>query len=229
MAIILPGPAVSSISGSIGGITFQRSRSGLIARTKNRVRKTATPTQLERRMAVQRAKDAWNSLTVAERAAWTTALTAIQQPTNAFGTQRNWTAKQFMMHLCSYPPVVNFPKFTAPTFLYVVFPITSLSATLSFAGTYTLNFNGVSTSFVGRGILLAHRYFRADPPFTYRTWKQISVRRWFDNAPYDFKTDFLARWGEPQIGETIALRYQPLYQGSSLPDKVWTFSTTVVA
>lgn len=87
MALVRPGPLVSSIRGSIGGVTFTRNRAGAIARANRKPKapwSTAHPPgeyggpppgQSYSRAAYTIIRDRWQSITQAQRDDWNTVAT----------------------------------------------------------------------------------------------------------------------------------------------------------
>lgn len=73
MALVKFGGGVVGMSGSIGGTTFARNRSGSYARSRTKPVNPNTAAQQHVRSIVSTIRDAWsNTLTTAQRLAWTT-------------------------------------------------------------------------------------------------------------------------------------------------------------
>ncbi|MBA7673689.1 hypothetical protein ES703_81892 [subsurface metagenome] len=70
MARIKLGPVVTDISGSIGGITIQRSKFGLTMRSKPLPVLSATAAQLSIRSKMRIIQNAWRALSDAQRLQW---------------------------------------------------------------------------------------------------------------------------------------------------------------
>jgi len=70
MARIKLGPALTDISGSVGGTTFQRSRFGMTMRAKPLPLKSETPAQMTIRRHIAFLQGAWQALTPAKRLQW---------------------------------------------------------------------------------------------------------------------------------------------------------------
>ncbi|MDO9579208.1 MAG: hypothetical protein Q7J06_01365 [Bacteroidales bacterium] len=70
MARIKYASIVSSVSGSIGSATFQKSLYGDILRNKPRPRRSSTAAQLSCRAIMMRVHAAWSALTAAQRTQW---------------------------------------------------------------------------------------------------------------------------------------------------------------
>lgn len=70
MARIKLGPVVTDISGSIGGITFQRNKFGLTMRAKPLPLYSKTPSQLTIRSYISKLQGDWQGLEDADRLQW---------------------------------------------------------------------------------------------------------------------------------------------------------------
>lgn len=70
MARIKYASIVSSVSGSVGSATFQKSQYGDVLRNKPRPRRSSTASQYEIRMLMQSLHEAWRDLTDAQRKQW---------------------------------------------------------------------------------------------------------------------------------------------------------------
>lgn len=85
MAMIRPGPLVSSIRGSIGGVTFTRGRAGAVARINRKPKDPWSPAQSYSRATYTILRGRWTShLTQTQRDGWDT-LAAIHHFHNALG------------------------------------------------------------------------------------------------------------------------------------------------
>lgn len=70
MARVKLAPFITSISGSIGGLTIQRNKYGLTARSKPLPIKSASPSQLHIRHLMITIQSAWQNLTDSQRLQW---------------------------------------------------------------------------------------------------------------------------------------------------------------
>lgn len=116
MALIELGPMVSGIKGSIGGTTFQNTAAGIIARSKPRGRKSATPEQSLARQFPNTFIGWWQGLTISDQLTWA-GFASAHTHTNNFGQVKTLTGFQWF-ELINYnliragQPTVD----TAPTF-----------------------------------------------------------------------------------------------------------------
>jgi len=86
---IKPTGLVEQMSGSLGNLTIQASKAGLIARSKPSAIGRVTPFRNERRALMARAVAAWRSLTSPQRNAWMIA----SPPTNAYTPRGRMTPR----------------------------------------------------------------------------------------------------------------------------------------
>jgi hypothetical protein len=77
MATARAGPLVSSISGSVGGVTFRQGAGGLQVRARTKPTDKLTPLTSTSRALLARASTAWSGLTLAQRQGWVDFATSI--------------------------------------------------------------------------------------------------------------------------------------------------------
>ena len=73
MALVKPGPLVTAISGTVGGVTFAQGRRSTIARPNPPPLPNASTKQRKRQAEAYNVVREWQNLTDAQRAAWTAA------------------------------------------------------------------------------------------------------------------------------------------------------------
>jgi hypothetical protein len=89
MALIIPGPVVSEIRGSIAGVTFARNKGGQYGRARAIPLNPQTSRQVAVRSAVADLAQYWsNTLTAAQRTAWSLYAANVPIP-NSLGQPRN--------------------------------------------------------------------------------------------------------------------------------------------
>jgi len=98
MAIIIPGGAVSAISGSIGGTNFVRGKQCTYSRNAYSGRKGTSEIQLNHRRGMKIASKFWQSMTPDRRASWRSIASTIPA-LNRFGISRFLTGYQLF---CRY-------------------------------------------------------------------------------------------------------------------------------
>lgn len=119
MAKILYSVPVSELTGSIGGVTFQRNSSGFIARSKPNKKVNPSAPQSASQIAVTSVINAWRQLDIPTREAWNQLaadqphITPWGQPRNLNGYQQflsnNLNLKALNSALISNAPLYNPP------------------------------------------------------------------------------------------------------------------------
>ncbi len=94
MAIIQLGTLISGIKGSIGGVTFSRNPSGIIAKSKIVPRKSLTAKQTTALQNNNAANVAWQSLTLSQKVNWNN-YASVNNKTDRYGVSKiltgyNW-------------------------------------------------------------------------------------------------------------------------------------------
>lgn len=71
MATFLPGPAVSDITGSVGGVVFSKGRHGAVMRNRSKPVNPRSSSQSQTKLTMQKLSVHWSqSLSAAQRSAW---------------------------------------------------------------------------------------------------------------------------------------------------------------
>lgn len=123
MAVIKLGALVTGIAGSIGGTTFRRTRTGLLAMNKsggqsrNRARQNSILNTLRARI------QAWTELTALARGEWNDAAPNFQFP-DKFGDLKTLTGRELFIKLSTRAQLVDLP-IPDPTALDSVIPSVS--------------------------------------------------------------------------------------------------------
>lgn len=116
MAKVQYGAMITELTGSIGGTTFQRNRSGNIARTRSGTPKSITPKQSASERILANNLVDWQNLTLLEQQAWDTFATA-NPKTDRFGTVKTLSGLQFFtsvnisLELVSHTEIIIPPSF----------------------------------------------------------------------------------------------------------------------
>lgn len=135
MAVIKLGALVTGIAGSIGGTTFRRTRTGLLAMNKsggqsrNRARQNSILNTLRARI------QAWTELTPIARGEWNDAAPNFQFP-DKFGDLKTLTGRELFIKLSTRAQLVELPV-PDPTALDSVIP------SVATAGMVVVNNGGV--------------------------------------------------------------------------------------
>lgn len=145
MAIFKPSPLVGAIAGPVGGCTFVSTGKGNVLKASASTCRAFSRLQLERQAHMAWARTQWAGLTVAQKAAWTTAA-ALVAVTNRLGDKRTMSGyeafvKAHTVRIGSYATLYSVP------FARLVGPMVSVSAAaFSAAGTYNLTTTGLGLS-----------------------------------------------------------------------------------
>lgn len=122
MAKVQYGSIITDMSGSIGGITFQKNRSGSIARLRSGTRKNTTPKQSEAHALHTALIREFSLLTLPEKQAWD--LFADANPkTDKFGTERVLTGQNMFESLNYWYLRFGFPLLKAPPIITLPTPV----------------------------------------------------------------------------------------------------------
>lgn len=90
MALVEYGSIITDIRGSIGGLTFQHTKSGKIARLKPSPFKHQNQSQQDKHKIVTSAVAQWHDLTLSEKLSWN-AYADVNQREDRFGRMRSLT------------------------------------------------------------------------------------------------------------------------------------------
>lgn len=124
MAVILPGPMISNIRGSIGGTSFHQGRAGIVAGRRPAQSKSKTISQSVIQNLFIGALQAYQNLTITQKKLWD-AYSIAYPHTNKFGQQRLLTGQNYFFALNYYrlqlpespflsPPARVLPPATGP-------------------------------------------------------------------------------------------------------------------
>lgn len=203
MAIFTPGPAVSSISGSVGGQTFSRNRGGQYMRRRAVPSTVTSPAALNVKALLAAYSQAWAGLTTAQRAAWLEY--ARQTPViNALGNsftrsgQQAYVACNTRIALVGATAIDNPPIANAPDAL------TSMTQTYDIgAGTFDTVF---APSPLGATERLWYRVAvvnSAGINYVKNLLRFVGTSAAAEATPFDAQAIIEARWGALVVGQTV--------------------------
>lgn len=208
MAIVIPGPLVQQISGSVGPVTFKRSRHGAVA--AKRVTKTRGHSKelLAQQARIARLARAWHTLTTFQRSAWAS-LAARHSHTNALGQRIRWTGFELFIHenvlpLLADQAIAEDPPLEGRT--------QTFHSTITFIGQTGMLIHIVAPYDTpgARGWCFCQRCFSDRPRWPIR-WTYVG----FDIGPgvcaIWIQPMFLAKLGQPPAGELV--RVKLIFQG----------------
>jgi hypothetical protein len=203
MAIMIPGVAVSQVSGRVGGTIFSRNRGGAYMRNGSKPTAVTTPAaQLIKAMTAQ-ASQAWAVLTEDLREQWRE--WATQNPViNRLGQSRTLSGHQAFVKLnvrllyanaslIGSPPVVPAPQPVTPG--TITFTDSPLALTVAFSPTP-----------LGTGIAAqCFAYLSNSPGVAYvkNRLALVATGATATATPLDIEAGVVERFGTPQAGQTI--------------------------
>jgi hypothetical protein len=129
MARVLYGPEVTSLKGSIGGITFHRNTSGEIAKLRPLSKSVKSYSQMLSQILFSDAINSWSLLSKANQALWNT-FASLHSRYNYFNEEKtltgmNWYTSIYINSvLCGLTPPVSPPEYSLPN-TPVAFHLTS--------------------------------------------------------------------------------------------------------
>ena len=188
MAVILPGPLISNIRGTIGGVSFHAGRAGIVASRRVAQSKSKTVLQSESQITFYSGISLFRALSTSDKILWNDYALAYPHE-NKFGQQRILTGQNYFFALNYYRVFMGETPFTQPPAR--VLPVTPGPYTVTLTSTaieinFTPAFNPASC-----GIIIF-----ATPPISTVTNSQRSKWRILEgdiSSPYTFY-DITASW-----------------------------------
>ena len=113
MARIQLAAPIADIAGSIGGITFQRNSSGLIARRRSTGKKAKTLKQSESLQKIGTQQRAWQQLSEAQQIVWND-YAALYPKSNLFGQSKNLTGLNWFISINQNLDLVGSSQVSVP-------------------------------------------------------------------------------------------------------------------
>ena len=205
MAVVKLSPLVSEIRGKVGGVVFQTSPYGQIAKINN----FRAPVSYTRMTGWDNTKknieEWWGLITPADQEAWGNA--AINFPTtNRYGDPVISSGHNFFNSVMSIFPTSVVISRTVPPVPVVDGTTYSAPVTISPGQLRctTTRLTGATNAFMIIDTSPALRSSLLSPP---NRWRRVSARQ-VNAGPsiYNFLPDFLARWGMPLVGAALFVR-----------------------
>lgn len=229
MALIQYGPAVSAASGAVGGTVFSHNRGGAYLRGRVVPTKVDNPFTVAVRDALSACSRLWAGLSAEEREAWREFATA-NPVVNRLGQSKTVAGhvafNQINARLIQQgASVLDLPPTAAPpsplTSLSVDIDVSESSAVVTFAPTP-----------LGAGIALwlwAAPLPSAGALYLGNKMRLLTRSVAAQATGLDVWADYLARFGMPQAGQTVAFRGQTLDTATGLVSSFKTSYTLVSA
>jgi hypothetical protein len=194
MPKILYGEIITQMRGKGGGHVYARNAYGDYWRHKTIPTNPRTLAQGTVRAFLANASQQWRQLSQAERDAWDEA-TASFIRTNVFGLPQKLTGFNLYMSLARNAQEIGIPILTAPPNPITGFQIEDADINVDF-GTTTMQLT-FSPAIPGTSKVILY----ATPPMSAgrknlsNMFRKIAVLDSTDTSPYDFKNDYLAKFG----------------------------------
>lgn len=210
MAKFTPGPAVASVSGSVGGTTFSRNRSGQYMRRRAIPSNPATIYQDQIRALFATQSQRWADLSADERAAWVNY--ARQTPVlNTLGESFTRSGHQAFVALNSRLTLVGSAAIDTPPIVSAPDALTLYTQTYDIgAGTFAATFTPTPLGANRRLFILAAVINSAGITYVKNRLRYIGVSAANQATGYDAQTQLEARLGALTVGQTVHFRLHVL-------------------
>ena len=203
MAIFTPGPAVASVSGSIGGTTFSRNRGGQYFRRRAIPSTVTSPAALNVKALLAAYSQAWAGLSDAERAAWTEY--ARQTPVlNALGNSITRSGHQAYIALNTRLALMSQTAIDTPPIVNAPDALTTYSQTFDIgAGTFAATFTPTPLGATERLWIRAAVINSAGVNYVKNLLRFVGTSASAQATGYDAQALVEARWGALVAGQTV--------------------------
>lgn len=208
MAIARPGPLLTALSGTIGGVTFKNTRRGCVVTSAPRPLRKQSELLLETQARWSNLRRTWYELTDQERLNWNTAAANYLRP-DRLGVPRTISGLQlFMRHWTLTSPAFGLDYGTPPnagtapapaSFVLSTFTSSAIVCTITMPTGYSV----FDFLIYGRRMFTTGAF--TPPPVMQRVaygYAASSPRTW------DITAQFHALFGAPEAGEGICVRTQ---------------------
>lgn len=203
MAKFLPGPAVASVRGSMGGTVYSANRYGMYFRnrTKPTVATSSEAQAAKSRLATM--SQLWQSLTAAQRAQW--AAWAQGNPViGSLGDQQILTGHAAFVSLNCRLSRAGDSSLSAPPVSAAPNPLVTASLNLDIGvGEFGVAYTGTPLGADDRLWLLACAVDSVGVEYVQNLLKLVAVTPKAQESPYDFQADIEGRFGTLQVGQKV--------------------------
>jgi len=205
MAKFTPGPAVSAVSGSIGGTTFSHNKGGAYIRKRAIPVSSSTAAAVAAKGRLAAASQAWQGLTEDQQNAW--AAYASQTPaTDSLGAKITLSGHQMYVRIHSRLDLAGVGPISVPPVTEPPPALTALSLSLDIgAGDFTAIFTATPLQ------ASEHIWIKAavlqSPGIRYvsNLLKLLEIEAAATASPYDFQTPLSDRFGTLQVGHNVVV------------------------
>ena len=188
--------------GKINGFVASKNRSGAYMRTKVTPVNPRSTYQAGARNNLTGLAQGWRGLTVAQIAAWNGAVQSFAK-TDIFGDLKNPSGFNLYVRLNANLLTIGQTAISSPPLPSDVQALTSLSVAIDIgAGGYALTFAAAIAS--GYSFeLLATPGVSPGRSFVKSQFRKIGTLSNGDTSPYDFETEYTAKFGDPVVGQKV--------------------------
>jgi hypothetical protein len=206
MAQIITGGLVSDLRGSIGGLTFQRSASGLTVKAKTSPVQPTSAARSKSRSQLATLQNSWQNLTVTERQNWSTWAQYQNIRNRSFGGAV-LSGQQAFMQMNRYRLLTEQTVVTTPVFTPYTLPILTLSLTSS-AGVFLAAFLDMTDSSAYFPVLLMSGPIRAARNARPSNLRYVGTDEAIDDQHWDISDHYAAAFGQvPPSGSRVFVTY----------------------
>lgn len=206
MAIIKPSALVQSLSGRIGGATFAQTKYGITLRTNPQKTKKETARAQRQRNRYRQQVNRWNRLSEDDRAAWRISAANLAFP-NRLGIHRPISGFNLFMKVFMQGDALFFPPGAPQVFSGTTAPPNVLAFTCVSGGAKQITFSTLTGSPSPWAVVAASRPITQSPVNRFRIWKTLGVFP-IVTSPLTITTVWNAAVGDPQPGETVAVKFR---------------------
>ncbi len=203
MAIIRPGHVVGAISGNLGSCNYVQGKYGPYVRTRLTRADKLSARQLETRARFARVKNMWRELTDEQRLTWNVAGANIRY-VNRLGLARPVRGHTVFFRLNMMIEPWGEPYYTTPPVLKTTDPYRDVVFTINLPNVYRVEFWTEYLPALFRVQIATARPLSGAPVRPVKHWR-LTLTNSSQSYPVNFKSEFLAQWGEPQVGEYVYL------------------------
>ena len=215
MAIYSPGPAVGSISGNLGGVSFANPRGSPVIRKARRPSPANAPAQRTAQTRLLIVKNAWLGLSADNQKAWRTYATNTPS-SNRLGVSRQITGFQIFLkiHLTRFN--FNTTILTDPPVNFTRQPIHSFSLVSSISTGIDVLFTDDNPTSGRTAYAYGRPLFRVTLPSSNNTWTFLGlVITTFDEWPLESAWE--QKFSLPILDQAIAIRVVPAIGPAFVP------------
>lgn len=223
MALVKPGPLVTAISGTVGGVTFAQGRRSTIARPTPPPLPNTSTKQLKRQAQAYNVVREWQTLTAEQKAAWEAAGAALTV-SNRIGTRAPLSGYSYFRRVNMLNALVGLilrDAIQAPEVAdQPLGPVLSIGA----GPTMDVDFDN-SSPYVANFMFYGALHYRSTPTSTLGPFTFIGTEASLISNTIDITTLWQSVFPFPKVGQFYAVKMIP-FDHRTLPGAPFTLSDT---